>query len=360
MTPTKDRVRIAAAGQAAEWFIANQDSVPERYRRAAFVAWLKASPIHIEEYLGIALVAKDLRLAAADSDEQLESLVEMGRADAAGHVVAVHASQGRIPLKQYFTPVRRWSLAVTAVAAAVLIGWWTVAELSGPESQRYATQRGQQSLQRLADGSVLHMNTNTEVEVTYDKSGRRVQMHAGQAFFIVVHEDARQFQVTAGQADIVAVGTQFDVRLDDGSTVVTVVDGRVDVRSRNEAGDAPDHAVRVPAGHQLRIDGSVMPAQSERVDTGAAIAWRQHKIAFESQPLGDVADEFNRYGVIQIYIEDSELRALPISGVFNAYDADSFAAFLESLDDVRIERTPTEIRVMRQEAEKQREPAPKN
>ena len=75
MTPTKDQVRIAAAGQAAEWFIANQVPAPDHAQRAAFVAWIKSSPIHIEEYLGVALVARDLRVATDDSDEALESLL---------------------------------------------------------------------------------------------------------------------------------------------------------------------------------------------------------------------------------------------------------------------------------------------
>ena len=53
MMSTKDEVRIAAAGQAAEWFIANQEPAPGYDQRAAFVAWLKASPTHVEEYLGV-------------------------------------------------------------------------------------------------------------------------------------------------------------------------------------------------------------------------------------------------------------------------------------------------------------------
>jgi len=37
---------------------------------------------------------------------------------------------------------------------------------------------------------------------------------------------------------------------------------------------------------------------------------------------------------------------LPISGTFNAADTDSFAAFLESLDGVRVERLPTRFKVL--------------
>ena len=96
MISTKDEVRIAAAGQAAEWFIANQEPTPDSTRRAAFVAWLKASPIHIEEYLGVALVARDLHTAAeGDSDQALEALVQEARAEGSFRSGSVGAGHSR-------------------------------------------------------------------------------------------------------------------------------------------------------------------------------------------------------------------------------------------------------------------------
>ena len=72
-----------------------------------------------------------------------------------------------------------------------------------------------------------------------------------------------------------------------------------------------------------------------------AVAWLQGKIAFEQRPLGEVAEEFNRYGSNPIEIHDAALRALPIRGVFDAYDIHSFVALLQTLDGVRVERATT-------------------
>ena len=93
------------------------------------------------------------------------------------------------------------------------------------------------------------------------------------------------------------------------------------------------------------------------VDPRAALAWLERKIAFENRPLGEVAEEFNRYGRIPIEIEDQEMRSLPISGVFDAYDTDSFAAFLGRLGGVQVEKTPTRI-LVRKFAPATREPCP--
>jgi transmembrane sensor len=61
--------------------------------------------------------------------------------------------------------------------------------------------------------------------------------------------------------------------------------------------------------------------------------------------LGEVAAEFNRYGPIPVEIEDSTLGELPATGMLDASDTDSFVAFLETLPGMRVERTPTRIRV---------------
>ena len=344
MTSTEEQIRSVVARQAADWFMANQDAAPDYPERAAFIAWLKSSPIHIEEYLGVALVARDLPAAADDPDISLESLLELARAEATGNVVPVPALYRRDPAAGRVPVLRRWSLAGAAamVVLAASVFWWITAGQSGNLVQTYQTAQGQQALQRLPDGSVLHMNTETVVAVNYDRGERVLRIDGGQALFEVAHDDSRRFRVVAGDAEIVAVGTQFDVRMTGKTAVVTVVEGRVDVYAGTRR--------RVEAGYQLRIDDGIMPEQSKRVDVQAAIAWLQRKIVFEREPLGEVADEFNRYGIVRFVIEDAGLRALPVSGVFYADDTDSFTAFLASLDGIRVERTPGEIHVMRRDA----------
>jgi transmembrane sensor len=66
---------------------------------------------------------------------------------------------------------------------------------------------------------------------------------------------------------------------------------------------------------------------------------------FQRRPLGEVADEFNRYNAIPFIIDDPGLRRLPISGAFEAEDTDSFASFLQSLTGVHVERLPTVFKI---------------
>ena len=53
---------MSIAQEAAEWFIANREGTPDAVQRSTFAAWLKTSPQHVEEYLGIALLAQEVYL----------------------------------------------------------------------------------------------------------------------------------------------------------------------------------------------------------------------------------------------------------------------------------------------------------
>src|SRR5262249_46787455 len=134
--------------------------------------------------------------------------------------------------------VPRWQPAAVTIATLGLVSlgllWlWNFrsipqqASLTGVTALHFSTRHGEQQTHRLADGSVLHLNTDTAVTVQYSKTERQVEITSGQAGFEVVHEPERPFHVFAGPAEVIDLGTKFDVRLRSDSTVVTVVEGRV-------------------------------------------------------------------------------------------------------------------------------------
>jgi transmembrane sensor len=352
MTATAEQIRTAVSQQAGDWFVANQDGTLDASERTAFVAWLKASPLHVQEYLGIALVARDLPTAADDPTVAMETLIKEALADNDENVVLLDRPlpTRELPPKRSIAP-RTWAYAAPFAAAAVvvlaLLFWVRDGEFLGlPKT--YRTAHGEQTVSRLPDGTLLHLNTDSAVTVHYFGSERVVTIDKGQALFDVVHDTSRRFRVAAGLGQIVAVGTQFEVYRKPGTVVVTVVEGTVGVFTGNSEPNArglPEQALHVSARYQVRIDTGSGWSQPVAIDAQAALAWLHQEIAFQARPLGEVADEFNRYNKIPIEIDDPALRALPVSGLFNAYDTESFATFLQTLDGVSVQRTPTRIRV---------------
>jgi len=205
----------------------------------------------------------------------------------------------------------------------------------------------------LADNSILHLNTDSAVTIRYGKNERLVLLTAGQADFEVAHEPDRVFRVIAGAAEVVDLGTKFDVRLQRDSTVVTVVDGRVAVGpspilgelGANSNQNHPLLLVQLSANQQIRVAEGEWPATPASVDSQRTTAWLRREIVFDHEHMEHVVAEYNRYTAKPVEIATPALRNLQISGVFATDDTEAFVAFLRSLKGVRVEVTETRIRV---------------
>jgi transmembrane sensor len=366
MTPTDEQIRVAIAQQAADWFLDNRSGSLDDKGRAAFMSWLRISPVNVEEYLCIAAIERDLRFAAADPPVSLESLIAQARPDQANGV----ASFGPSTLRWRSLWKRGWApvLGVPAAALAILLVGFMVHWPGGRElfglNESYETAHREHRSLRLADGSSVLLNTESAVRIRFTRTERVVEVVRGQAFFKVAHDARRRFRVAVGGADVLALSTQFDVYARGKTTLVTVVEGQIAVFS----GHAPPPllgAVPVVGGltvraiQQVRIESGVVSGQPVAVDVHRVEAWLHDQIVFDQRPLGEVAEEFNRNASIPLEISDPSLRALLVSGVFNIYDMDSFVAFLQTLDGVTVDRTSTRIyAVRRSPAGRDRPPKP--
>jgi transmembrane sensor len=361
MISNEEKVRAAIAEQAGEWFVANEEGPLDARDSAALAAWLKTSPVHVEEFLGVSAIARDLKEAGTDSEYSLEAILARARAE---DDIAIQSLRTRLIGAVHDTPSRRWLAAGAAMAACAVLSLglllrWNLQPIqhSTPEgisALRFETRHGEQLSRRLADGSVLHLNTDSAVTIRYGKSERLVMLTAGQADFEVAHEPDRAFRVLAGSAEVIDVGTKFDVRLEQDSTVVTVVEGWVAVgpsstseelgaRSQSQA----PRLIQLGANQQIRVTQGTWPAAPVAIDAQSATAWLRREIVFDHEPLERVAAEYNRYTPKPIEIVTPALRSLQISGVFATDDTEAFIAFLRRLKGVRVEVTPTQIRVSR-------------
>jgi transmembrane sensor len=363
MNSSEEQVRAVIAEQAGEWFVANDERPLDPPDSEVLAAWLKTSPVHIEEFLGVSVIARDLREASADPEYSLEAILARARAEDESTVQAI-GSRDRFAIRA--RPSRPWLAGAVAMAASLVLGlglfsWWNVRQAAQPPlavsvtELRFETRHGEQLSRRLADGSVLHLNTDSAVTIRYGKSERLVMLTSGQAEFEVTHEPDRTFRVLAGAAEVIDLGTQFDVRLEQKSTVVTVVEGRVEVGPspmRETLGTTARQAqaarfVELAAGQQIGVAEGQWPAVPITVDVQSATAWLRQEIVFDHEPLERVAAEYNRYTAKPIEIATPALRSMQVSGVFSTDDPDAFIAFLRSLKGVRVEVTPTRISVSR-------------
>ena len=363
MNARNEEIRALIARQAADWFVAHRDGSLGARARQDFDEWLLASPVHVEEYLEVTALALALPTAADDPESPLDALLQRARRESEHLVVPLQSHPSSRERRALVLRTRHFAAAASLVVAfgvAVLL-WrnhWpeTTAPMAASASMTIRSSHGEQLTRRLSDASLLSLNTDTEVEVRLYARERLLILRRGEVSVDVAHEP-RPLRVRAGVAEITAHGTSFDVRLDQDTTTVTVVEGHVAVAPspdrirQTDAGTAtaqlaPTPIVQLGPDEQVRVSQTTWQAVPSVVEARRVTAWLQRRIVFENEPLENVAMEFNRYLSVPIEIDGPELRRLRISGVFAYDDTEAFVAFLRSIKNLRVEVTAARIRVM--------------
>src|SRR5271163_4978861 len=138
MNSDEEKVRAAIAEQAGEWFVANDEGPLDARDSAAVATWLKASPVHVEEFLGVSAIARDLKEARTDPEYSLEAVLARARAEDDS---VVRPLWPRVAGAVWGQPSRRWLTAAGTMAACAALGLglfslWNArpaAHLPGPE-----------------------------------------------------------------------------------------------------------------------------------------------------------------------------------------------------------------------------------
>src|SRR5271154_2611038 len=196
MNSNEEQVRAAIAEQAGEWFVANAEKPLDATDAAALAAWLRASPVHVEEFLGVSAIARCLKQVRNDPEFALEAILARARAEERAVIQplwsrVIDAVRGRTSGPWLAAAA---TMAACAVLSLALLLTWNMRQPIGHPSKNegiaalhFETRHGEQLSQRLADNSVLHLNTDSAVTIRYSKGERLVILTAGQANFEVTH-----------------------------------------------------------------------------------------------------------------------------------------------------------------------------
>jgi transmembrane sensor len=274
-------------------------------------------------------------------------------------------------LTELFPPARKRSprkLLYPAIAASVALliaAGWLVQRSSdllrtpadrtiASVASAYETAIGERSTVRLPDQSLLTLNTNSLVNVTYNSTQRRVVLERGELNIEVAHDPRRPLSVVAAGKVVRAVGTAFNVQIiDEAQVELIVTDGSVmvvdDIEQRGSATD--NERVQtigttprtVTKGERVLL-GADRETISKVSDSAlsAELSWRQGNLIFRGETLAVAIAEVSRYTPIKIEIADERLKDLRIGGLFKAGDVDGLLATLKDNFNIDSERLDAE------------------
>ncbi|NIA27749.1 MAG: DUF4880 domain-containing protein [Desulfobulbaceae bacterium] len=354
--------RKAIEEEAAAWLVKlDGDVAPSTEELASLRAWLERSPLHSKQLNSLAGFWGKMNVLT-------ELAVPLGYAK-------VHKNrsffEGLRPVFPRFARVG-FITAVFVVGVGVAATIWFRSTPVLDSNGLYATAVGQQLSTTLADGSVVLLNTNSQIEVDYNNVYRNIRLLQGEAHFTVAKHAARPFRVYAGNGRVQAVGTAFSVYLKDNSVDITVTEGRVTLASVDRVGTSqmPRQVAQpgsnqssgtnaivgselvealgtIKAGESATIQNSLDADAVSTINTIETVgvqemvkrlSWREGMLTFAGDPLAVVVDEISRYTTVSIEITDPVVRATRIGGRFPIGETDAMFDALEANFGLRVIR----------------------
>lgn len=186
----------------------------------------------------------------------------------------------------------------------------------------------------LPDGSQVHLNTDSALDIDFDDERRLLSLRSGEALISSARDAAgRPLLVRTREGIARPVGTRFGVRQLDGETQVAVLEGAVELHPVH----ASSQPVMLRAGQQTRFSASGIDAPIALQHH--ASDWSRGVLRAEKMRLADFAAELDRYrpGLLRC---DPAVADLRISGTFQLDDTDqALAAVARTLPVGIVHRT---------------------
>lgn len=223
--------------------------------------------------------------------------------------------------------------AVLALALACAFWWWQ--SLGQTRHGAWHTALGGQLVVHLADGSTATLGSDSTLRAALTRHERDLDLVRGEAFFEVAKDHTRPFVVHAGAYQVIAVGTRFDVRRDEGGMRVVVTRGVVRLQSARDPAQAP---TELPAGSIAQVTGGHVSVQHASLDRVVQyLSWRDGYVVLHGTPLDEAVREFNRYNARKIVIADPSLDDLKVGGNFRLDNSEAFVRLVQEVFPVHAE-----------------------
>ncbi len=162
--------------------------------------------------------------------------------------------------------------------------------------------KGSRPLQlQLADGSKVWLNVESSITypTAFSGSTRNVQI-TGEAYFEVAHDVNMPFKVSKGEAEVIVLGTHFNINSyeNEGNMKVTLLEGSVKVQ-KGKAYNLLKPGQQAVVSQDSKDKINVVKAEVDQV-----MAWKNGLFNFEGAHLDEVMRQLERWYNIEVVYEN--------------------------------------------------------
>lgn len=328
--------------QAAYWFTRFESGLITAAQRLAFETWINKKPQHLKAFEEIETLSDTMRALSEDlkrrSPDQSTSL----RVGVMKNAALLDAHRTRKKRFILFRQAARIAATIMVVFASVWL--WQSAFLND-NVDFYRTVVGEQKTVMLSDGSMVTLNTNSEISVAMTDNIRRLHLMRGEVYFEVAKDKNRPFEVVVQNAFVKAVGTAFNIKQNGDQISIIVTEGMIEVQS-NFAPHLTSSSAGSPKKKEILIVGDQIIFGEKKMERSnledhlinRKTLWRKGRIILDKKSLAEIVREIQPYIADKIVIADDEVAALIAGGVFKMGEINSFFGALEAALPVKIIR----------------------
>lgn len=194
-------------------------------------------------------------------------------------------------------------------------------------------------LDTLPDGSKVCINKNSEISYFADKDTRRVKLK-GEAFFEVVHNPKKPFEIVINDVVIKDIGTAFNVKALPGNNTIEVIveSGEVQFYTSTDSGlnlSKGQKAIYNITTKQF-IKGVLEPAES-------VASYRSRTFNFNGTPLNEVIKQINNVYDVNIDLDDEQIGNKELSVEFNNEPVDVVISIIAETLDLEIVKRDSSV-----------------
>lgn len=200
----------------------------------------------------------------------------------------------------------------------------------------------------LEDGSIVKLNKGAQALISFTEKSRYVILERGEANFNIAKDNKRPFIVVANRVAVQAVGTMFNVLINEGSVDVMVTEGRVMVGEKSakdpvlKAKAIGQTVQELRAGQRSVIDvrqKNSLPVVEpiSKVEIDKQLTWLK-LFDFTATPLSEIVLEFNQRNEQKMVIDDPSIEDLAVSASIQSDNIDVFVSVLELTMNIEAEK----------------------
>ncbi|WP_083608115.1 FecR family protein [Teredinibacter haidensis] len=320
--------------QAAEWLVRMDEAPLSPAETNEFHQWIKQSPYHSSYFLKV--------VKQWDNMAILEDLARIfPRANTQTNPHQVQKSRRRwlgLPKLYAYSLTGGFAAAAFSIVLALFIN------IELDNTQHFETRPGERATYTLTDGSVLMLNTDTQLDVDYREERRTISLIKGEANFEVAKNKQYPFVVKAANSFVWAVGTAFNVRYLNSQVDVAVSEGTVKVfanaaphQQKFDTVITDDNQAILTQGYSVRINRTLQePEALNQTELEQKLAWLDGALIFNGIELGVAIEEISRYTSSNIVVKDSNVAKIRIGGHFKTDNIDSLLQTLSKSFSIKV------------------------